>query len=338
MTGPDVTIDPTATGGTLNRLGGSLGAPAAGTAGAGGSGFDALGNRADTGASGLRADGTDLTGKTKDGVNDQISGDRRDGSRFDGLRPGSSGRGPGGGGLGGVNGGGLEAFRSNMPASAGSMLQALPGMAQQVQQIPSALLAPLQGGLSGPQQMLAPLSSMLGGSGGFGSPLSGSASSMSAAVPGGAGRVPADQAARLQQFLDSTTGGQVMYAWGGGHGGAPGPTQGTTDGGGAADAHGDYAKVGVDCSGYTRWGLAAMAGSDVLGSSTSQSQYSGGRAVTAPQPGDLAFPASAGRPPGHVQLYIGNGQVAEAPQSGETVRVRAVTAGTEFRRYLPDAA
>lgn len=125
----------------------------------------------------------------------------------------------------------------------------------------------------------------------------------------------------------------IPYAWGGGHGGAPGPSGGTSDGGGWADQNGDYNKTGVDCSGFARWMLFEATGQD-LASGTSQSQYASGMAVSTPQVGDLAFPASAGRPPTHVQVYIGNGMVAEAQKSGTFLMTNEVSAGTEFRRFL----
>ncbi|MEE3755333.1 C40 family peptidase [Mycobacterium intracellulare] len=158
---------------------------------------------------------------------------------------------------------------------------------------------------------------------------------------GGDGPLSGDLKSRLDQFV-SKTAGVVEYAWGAGHDPShPGISQGTHDGGGYADQCGDYNKQGVDCSGYTRWALAAITGNDVLGASTSQSQYAGGTAVSSPRAADLAFPPSAfsgSGGPHHVQLYIGNGMIAEAPQSGETVRVRPVTPGTVFRRYLSEAA
>ena len=47
----------------------------------------------------------------------------------------------------------------------------------------------------------------------------------------------------------------VTYAWGGGD--AAGPTLGIRDGG-VADAHGDYAKVGFDCSGLALYAYAGI--------------------------------------------------------------------------------
>jgi cell wall-associated NlpC family hydrolase len=42
------------------------------------------------------------------------------------------------------------------------------------------------------------------------------------------------------------------------------------------------------------------------------------------QPGDLVFYGTPGSEPGHVTMYIGNGQVVAADHSGTTVRVEAI--------------
>lgn len=123
----------------------------------------------------------------------------------------------------------------------------------------------------------------------------------------------------------------IPYAWGGGHGGTPGPSQGTRDGG-YADQCGDYAKTGVDCSGLARWMSHTLYGVDIGG--TSESQYASGRPVDAAhaRPGDIFFPNSAGRPPHHVQVYVGNNQVIEAQKSGTYLKFSPLQSG-EFRRF-----
>lgn len=123
----------------------------------------------------------------------------------------------------------------------------------------------------------------------------------------------------------------IPYAWGGGHGGAPGPSQGIRDGG-WADQCGDYNKIGVDCSGFYRWMVYEATGQD-LASGTSESLFASGVPVSSPQPGDAAFPGDAGRPPSHIQIYIGNGMVAEAQKSGTFLLTSEVRPGTEFRRF-----
>jgi len=114
----------------------------------------------------------------------------------------------------------------------------------------------------------------------------------------------------------------VTYAWGGGSG--SGPTRGIRDGG-VADAFGDYAKVGFDCSGLM---IYAFAGAGIR--LPHYSGYQAERGVRVPlaqkAPGDLLFWASAGRIH-HVALYLGNEQMVEAPYSGARVRIASVRYG-----------
>lgn len=346
MTSPNTTVDSPAVNGNLGRLGGVVESPAPPGAGTGRSGMDGFVDSSNGHASSAQSHGKGTVSNSLSGARDIVDGDGKSANAFTKLG-GENGAGGGGGGPNGVSGGGrgatvaggspLDAFKSNMP---------VPGMANAPMQAASGLVQPLQSALSSaqslPQQFLSPLTSMLGGGGlPSGSGLSGGSMSPMGAVGSvtDSAGTPTDMKSRLDGFVSKTS-GVVDYAWGGGHGGGPGPSQGVSDGGGAADAHGDYNKQGVDCSGYTRWGYAQVTGNDVLGSSTSQSQYSGGAAVSSPRAMDLAFPPSAfssGGGPTHVQLYLGDGMVAEAPQSGEKVRVRPVAPGTVFRRYLEAA-
>ena len=72
-----------------------------------------------------------------------------------------------------------------------------------------------------------------------------------------------------------------------------------------------------DCSGLTMW---AWAHAGVALPHSSQAQYAGTPRVaqSAWQPGDLLF---FGSPIHHVGMYIGNGQMVEAPYTGQVVRV-----------------
>ena len=114
----------------------------------------------------------------------------------------------------------------------------------------------------------------------------------------------------------------VPYAWGGGN--ANGPTQGIHDGG-VADAHGDYNKIGFDCSGLM---IYAFAAAGIQLPHYSGYQHEAGRKVPLSQkrPGDMLFWASGGRIH-HVALYLGNEQMVEAPYSGSQVRVTSVRYG-----------
>jgi len=70
-----------------------------------------------------------------------------------------------------------------------------------------------------------------------------------------------------------------------------------------------------DCSGLTQWAYK-HAGIDIT--RTTYTQVAHGMAVPrgAIQPGDLVFPHA-----GHVQMYIGDGKVVEAQQSGVPVKI-----------------
>ncbi|XVV02714.1 C40 family peptidase [Actinosynnema sp. CA-248983] len=117
------------------------------------------------------------------------------------------------------------------------------------------------------------------------------------------------------------------YAWGGGD--ENGPTQGVRDNG-VADAHGDYLKVGFDCSGLT---LYAYAQAGVRLTRPSDAQLTRARLVvpfTQARPGDLLFWGTH-----HVALYLGvlEGRhlMVEAPASGDVVKVSPVRLGGGFR-------
>lgn len=220
-----------------------------------------------------------------------------------------------------------QPYQSAMPA-----VQSLPQMAQS---IPSMLNAPLQAAQ-------APIQSMLSGPGGS-SILDGLLSRGNAGngFDGGPaslnlGSRPSGAAdARLYDVTKQVLG--MPYAWGGGHGGSPGPSQGISDGGGPADRAGDYNKIGLDCSGLSRYVLYQAFGIDIGG--TSQAQYASGTPVSSPVAGDLVFPKGSfgSDGPGHVQVYLGNGQVLEAPSSGQTVKISPLQGGSQFRRFVQAA-
>nr|WP_245622084.1 NlpC/P60 family protein [Corynebacterium oculi] len=108
------------------------------------------------------------------------------------------------------------------------------------------------------------------------------------------------------------------YAWGGGT--ASGPSQGIRDGG-VADSYGDYNKVGFDCSGLT---LYAFAGAGISLPHYTGYQYQRGTQIDPSnmQRGDLIFYGPAGN--NHVAIYLGDGQMIEAPQSGSYVQISPV--------------
>jgi cell wall-associated NlpC family hydrolase len=83
-----------------------------------------------------------------------------------------------------------------------------------------------------------------------------------------------------------------------------------------------------DCSGLVH---AAFARSGINTSRSTKTLINEGRAIgrAALMRGDLVFPSS-----GHVGIYIGNGQMIHAPQSGDVVKVSPVYAFYAGRRLL----
>ncbi|EME51776.1 C40 family peptidase [Amycolatopsis decaplanina] len=151
-------------------------------------------------------------------------------------------------------------------------------------------------------------------------------------LPPGAGltgtvKAPTPETARVLAAALSWLG--TPYAWGGGT--AAGPSRGIRDGG-VADANGDFAKVGFDCSGLMLYSYAQVG---VSLPRTSRAQHAGGGAVIpwgAALPGDLVFYGAVVH---HVALFLGvvDGvpYMVEAPQSGDVVKVSPVRTGGDFR-------
>jgi len=110
----------------------------------------------------------------------------------------------------------------------------------------------------------------------------------------------------------------VPYAWGGGN--ENGPTRGIRDGG-VADVHGDYNKIGFDCSGLM---VYAFAGIGISLPHYTGYQYTAGTQIPSAQMrrGDMIFYGPNASQ--HVALYLGNGQMLEAPQSGSFVKISPV--------------
>lgn len=110
----------------------------------------------------------------------------------------------------------------------------------------------------------------------------------------------------------------VPYAWGGGD--ENGPTRGIRDGG-VADTYGDYNKTGFDCSGLM---IYAFAGIGVSLPHYTGYQYTAGTQVPVSemQRGDMIFYGPNASQ--HVGLYLGDGTMLEAPQSGAHVKISPV--------------
>lgn len=114
----------------------------------------------------------------------------------------------------------------------------------------------------------------------------------------------------------------VQYVWGGGSPG--GPTTGIPDGLGSP-----LNLIGFDCSGLMQYAFAAAG---VSLPRVSRSQYNAGQKVPISdvEPGDMVF---YGSPIHHVAMYVGNGQMVEAPYTGADVRVVPM----RTRELLPEA-
>jgi cell wall-associated NlpC family hydrolase len=117
----------------------------------------------------------------------------------------------------------------------------------------------------------------------------------------------------------------TMYAWGGG----------TLDGpsGGSAP---DVGVIGFDCSALVRFAYFQGTGHLITLPRTAEAQFDATKSRQIPtsqlQPGDLLF---WGKPTDngglhHVALYVGGGQLIEAPQSGQKITKRPFTPGGDF--------
>ncbi|BCZ49162.1 hypothetical protein psyc5s11_52290 [Clostridium gelidum] len=93
--------------------------------------------------------------------------------------------------------------------------------------------------------------------------------------------------------------------------------------------YGATGSANFDCSGFTQYVYENAAGIDI--SRTTYSQINEGQAVSEDQlqPGDLVFPHT-----GHVGIYVGNGQMIHAPQTGDVVKVSPVPNVYAARRIL----
>ena len=99
---------------------------------------------------------------------------------------------------------------------------------------------------------------------------------------------------------------------------------------------------GFDCSGLVQYVYGQLG---VSLPRTSEEQADVGTPVaslSAAQPGDLLFFAGSdgtASSPGHVGIYVGNGQMIDAPHTGTTVQVQSVPADqvVAIRQVLPDS-
>ncbi|ANY09027.1 NlpC/P60 family protein [Pseudonocardia sp. HH130630-07] len=111
----------------------------------------------------------------------------------------------------------------------------------------------------------------------------------------------------------------TIYAWGGGN--SRGPTKGIRDGG-VADSHGDYRKIGFDCSGLMLYAFAGV-GIDLPRYSGNQANAGQQVPVSEMRRGDMISWAENGRTY-HIAMYLGDGKMIEAPYSGASVKISPV--------------
>lgn len=95
---------------------------------------------------------------------------------------------------------------------------------------------------------------------------------------------------------------------------------------------GSSPSTGFDCSGLVQWAYG-QAGIDLPRVADQQEQVGTQVASLAQaQPGDLVF---YGNPAYHVGIYLGNGYMVDAPETGQTVQIQPVGDPTEIRSVAP---
>ncbi|MFZ0249315.1 MAG: NlpC/P60 family protein [Acidimicrobiales bacterium] len=130
------------------------------------------------------------------------------------------------------------------------------------------------------------------------------------AVPGAGGVAGSDVVSEAEQFEGTP------YVWGG------------------------ASPSGFDCSGLVQY-VYGQLGVSLPRTSEEQAQVGTPVAsLSAAQPGDLLFFAGSdgtAASPGHVGIYVGNGEMIDAPHTGTTVQVQSVPADqvVDIRRVLP---
>lgn len=126
------------------------------------------------------------------------------------------------------------------------------------------------------------------------------------------GQIPRVYGRQAAEYVIRRAGSQmgVPYSWGGGN--AAGPSRGIDSGAGT---------VGFDCSGLMLYGFAGVG---IKLDHYSGSQYNAGRKIPSSQMrrGDMIFYGPNASQ--HVALYLGDGQMLEAPYTGSQVKISPV--------------
>ena len=129
-------------------------------------------------------------------------------------------------------------------------------------------------------------------------------------------------------------GGKIWYIWGGGHHATAGPSTGQCAGdpiGWACNPSGtpDPSGIGLDCSGFARWVYDLAYGRDVLGAGNTNNQIGEMTKVSSPVAGDLVFFGVSASDTDHVGVYIGNGNMINAAETGTQVDTVPVSDGPD---------
>jgi cell wall-associated NlpC family hydrolase len=88
-----------------------------------------------------------------------------------------------------------------------------------------------------------------------------------------------------------------------------------------------------DCSGLTYYVYKNAVGKTIPRTSAAQSNYGEFVSKSELQPGDLIFSGANGKV-SHVGMYIGNGKMIHAPQTGDVVKISEINSGYYKDRYI----
>ena len=121
----------------------------------------------------------------------------------------------------------------------------------------------------------------------------------------------------------------VPYSFAGGN--LDGPTRGQCEPG--TDGWNDCHIVGFDCSGLMlyAWGKAGISVPHFTGAMWTDPDFTHITDKSQLQPGDMMMFEN---PPGHTGMYIGNGQLLDAPHSGSVVKLESVADSWYAQNYI----
>ncbi|BBX87926.1 C40 family peptidase [Mycolicibacterium aubagnense] len=273
-------------------------------------------------------DTTAQTRKASDKASDSIDKTSKDSKGKTAIDKG------GADGLNGISGAMLGALGAGASSLLGAAGQGGGGMPQMPQVPASSAGQSNPGALSNPKAAQE-IAKLLGGDGssalGTGglTTASGHGGGSGTAGPNSPGSTQYQQ--RIIDLARQVVAAGIPYSWGSGD--LNGPTCSGNTSNAAANAAGDYNKTGFDCSGLARYLVYQASGVELP--RVSGDQYTAGHLVSAADAvaGDLAFPTD---PNEHVQVYVGDGKVVEAQQSGTDVMFSNARPGTQFVRVVSD--